>query len=135
MYCNISPLTCGEGFAKLPSGQLPGRAAGMGSAPVHTSTLRAPSTLTMRQPGCVDYSEQILQFCHEQSPDARLRAPVHSSCEASWRSSALFAIRCAQSLHSDSTVRFFSFVPITELGHSGVVLVINLQESEGRPWG
>ena len=89
--------------------------------------------IDMRQPGCVDYSEQVLQFCHEQSLMPP-KAPVHPSCEASWRSSG-FSRSGVQSLHSDSTVRFFSFVPTTELGHSGVVLVINLQESEGRPWG
>lgn len=40
----------------------------------------------MRQPGCVDYSEQIVHFCHEQSLMPP-KAPVHPSCEALWRSS------------------------------------------------
>ena len=87
----------------------------------------------MRQPGCVDYSEQILQFCDELSLMPP-KAPVHPSCEASWRSSG-FSQSGAQSWHSDSIINLFSCMPTTELGQSIVVLAINLQKSEGRPWG
>ena len=88
----------------------------------------------VRQPGCVDYSEQILQFCREQSLMPP-KAPVHPSCEASWRSSGLSHLGLP-SWHSDSIVRLFSCVLTTELGHSGnVLLKKTLQKAEGRPWG